>query len=66
MKDESQSFKKMESNIPQLVREFFPEDQPLSQDDVILFGGLTDLLEKSRKTELAQYFRTVEAKTNNS
>ena len=66
MKDESQSFKKMEANIPQLVNEFFPEDQPLSQDDVMLFGGLTDLLENSRKSELAQYFRTEEARTNNS
>jgi len=66
MKDESQSFKKMEANIPLLINEFFPEDQPLSQDDVMLFGGLTDLLENSRKSELTQFFKTAEARANNS
>jgi hypothetical protein len=49
-----------------LISEFFPEDFPMSQDDVILFGGLTELLDKSRKTELAQYFRSSEARENNS
>jgi len=38
----------------------------MSQDDVILFGGLTDLLDKLRKTELVRYFRTSEARENNS
>jgi len=66
MKDESQSFKKMAADIPQLISEFFPEDQPLSQDDVMLFGGLTDLLENCRKKELAQFFKTEEARASNS
>ena len=38
----------------------------MSQDDVLLFGSLTELLEKSRKTELTQYFRTSEARAENS
>jgi hypothetical protein len=38
----------------------------MSQDDVILFGSLTELLEKSRRTDLARYFRTEEARANNS
>ena len=65
-KEDSQSCKKTEGNIPELIDEFFPEDFPMSQDDVILFGGLTDLLDKLRKTELVRYFRTSEARENNS
>jgi hypothetical protein len=49
-----------------VINEFFPEDLPLSQDDTILFGCLTELIEDYRKREVVKYFRTPEARENNS
>ena len=65
-KEDSHSCQKTGGNIPQVISEFFPEGIPLSQDDTILFGCLSELIEQSTKTELSQYFRTEEARENNS
>ena len=44
-KEDSHPCQKTGGNIPQVISEFFPEDIPLSQDDTILFGCLSELIE---------------------
>jgi hypothetical protein len=62
VKDDGQRSGVPEEVVAQTIAEFCCEELPLSQDDVLHYGCLCELLELHSKTDLARYFKSEAAR----
>jgi hypothetical protein len=62
VKDDGERSGIPEEVVAQTITEFFCEELPLSQDDVLHYGCLCELFEIHSKTDLVRYFKSEAAK----